>query len=241
MTGVDQLPQIFIGSQQRAVVHDVFADAAAQRPGLMFVGTGVTRIGKRNQAGRFVVQGYGKVFRADKLFDDGVDVHEKGLLVQRGSGQLGNVEKRRLQPLGALALADLLLEHAIGLGQLLRTTCHALFQLVLALATLQRGEHMAGDKGQHVAILLRVADPFQIALHHQRAVADAIALHRHAQPVAAVRPHRPHAIANLADQLLRPAHQRLAGRQHVPGQRAMPVIGGHLHARRRAVVSTRSA
>ena len=92
---------------------------------------------------------------------------ERVLIDIRG-GQLGELEQRRLQVFGALALQDFHLQAAIGLGQLQRAQLHALLQILLALLALQRGEDMAADELQQGQILVGETDVLLIALHHQR-------------------------------------------------------------------------
>ncbi len=76
------------------------------------------------------------------------------VLVDVGGGQLGDLEQRRLQALGALALEHFLLQATIGLGQLERAHAHALLQFVLALLALQRGEDVAADELEQGPILV---------------------------------------------------------------------------------------
>ena len=73
-------------------------------------------------------------------------------------GQLGDLEQRRLQALGALALDDLQLQALVGVGQLQRALAHRCFQFVLALLALQRGEDVAGDERQQRLVVRGVAD-----------------------------------------------------------------------------------
>nr|WP_245156274.1 hypothetical protein [Lysobacter solisilvae] len=187
------LHQGLVGQQRGAGPDDVLAQAARERARLVAFDLGVDVV--REFQHRAVVgdQGDVEVVGVEQLADRLVDAAVEALGALFVVGQRGDAVQRGLQVLCALALADLLLQHAVGVGQLARAVLHAPFQFLPALLALHRVEHVLGDEGQHRAVGGRVALALAIGLHDQRAHCLAGTDHRHADEV-----HRGRAQADAA-------------------------------------------
>ena len=177
-----------------------------------------------------------EILRVDQLADDRVHVAievRAGLVQAR---QRGDAVQRGLQAFAAFAFGDFAAQLAVGDLQLLRALDDVALQFDAAALAFQRGEDVLGDERQQRHLGRRVTTRAGVALHDHHAADVAIAQHRHAEPVGAVRAVQAQRAGDLLHQVGRGAHQRTLVAGEVPGQAAFDPRERDLFFRREDLV-----
>ncbi|MNU98720.1 hypothetical protein D3C71_888360 [compost metagenome] len=219
--GPQRVDVVARGQQRLAVAHDELGQPLAERARRARRVVLIHRVDEIQPVAGLVDQGDVEIARVQQRADHPVHLHVELGQAFGAHRHLGDVEQRQLQLLGASALDHFVLQAAIGALQLQRAPLHLTLQLHLRLAPVHRGEDVLGHITQQGAVGLVVAHALLVALHHDGTAHPALAQHRHAHPVQALRPTAGVVlVVHRRQQLVGRPAQRLAVAQQREGEAA---------------------